>query len=114
MGEQETVYAPVAEVIPPSMGYPYVIPAAPDVPWYHETAQAKLFNEWTWTHFAWGMVSAGMVRTWWQALLLHTVYEAVEGQVFPSQHRDVSMRNHVGDTVAFMAGRWAMEIGRRK
>lgn len=91
-----------------------VIPPAPDVPWYHETTQAKLFNEWTWTHFAWGMVSAGVVSTWWQALVLHTLYEMVEGRVFPNQNRDVSFRNHVGDTVAFMAGRWAMEIGGRK
>ena len=78
-------------------------------PWFHETPEPHLFNEWTWTHFAWGMASAGFARTWWSALLLHTMYEAVEGRIFPLKHRDASMLNHVGDTVAFLAGRAAVQ-----
>jgi len=100
--DQEVVYYPVVEVLPP----------APDTPWYHETTSAKLFNEWTWTHVVWGMVSAGLIRQWWMALLAHTIYEAVEGNIFPVQNRDVSWTNHMGDSVAFMAGRVAMQVGR--
>lgn len=97
-------FTPIAEIIPP----------APDVPWYHESPSAQLFNEWTWTHFAWGMATASLIPNWWMALLAHTVYEAIEGRIFPVQNRDVSMVNHVGDTVAFMAGRLALEMGMRK
>jgi hypothetical protein len=95
MSGTETAYAPVATALP----------------WYHETTAPRLFNEWTWTHFAWGMVSAGLVSSWWMALLAHTFYEAIESQIFPVQNRDVSWTNHVGDTVAFMAGRWALQLG---
>jgi hypothetical protein len=34
----------------------------------------------------------------------HTIYEAIEGAIFPLEFRDPSMRNHVGDTIAFAAG----------
>lgn len=77
-------------------------------PWYHEQAGPQLFNEWTWTHFAWGAVSARAVD-WTTAVALHTLYELVEGALFPRAHRDVSAKNHVGDTLAFLAGRAALE-----
>lgn len=109
MESPNTYTVPVAEVIPPG---PSPLPLS-QKPWYHETPTPQLFNEWTWTHFAWGMVSAGLIPTWWQALLLHTLYEAVEGKIFPNPNRDVSMRNHVGDSVAFMVGRWAIQVGGR-
>jgi hypothetical protein len=41
------------------------------------------------------------------AVLIHTAYESVEGYLFPIENRDASMMNHVGDTIAFMAG-WAV------
>ncbi len=39
-----------------------------------------------------------------QAVAVHTLYEMVEGNLFPREHRDVSMLNHVGDSIAFVAG----------
>ena len=74
-------------------------------PWFFETPQANLFNEWTWTHFFWGMLSTKFIQSGLAAMLAHTGYESVEGMIFPSQARDVSMLNHVGDSVAFLAGR---------
>lgn len=74
-------------------------------PWFHESTTAALFNEWTWTHFAWGLASAAFVRGHLAAIALHTGYEAIEGRIFPDPHRDVSIRNHVGDSIAFLAGR---------
>jgi hypothetical protein len=75
-----------------------------ELPWYHETTEPRWVNEWTWTHVAWGLAAAVVLRDWRVALALHTVYEAVEGALFPREHRDVSLRNHLGDTAAFMAG----------
>ena len=87
----------------------------PPQPWYHEQPGPELFNSWTWTHFAWGMASARAGVGFLNAFLLHTGYEMVEGFIFPWEDRDVSMRNHVGDTVAFLAG-WAVlgAIGGRR
>lgn len=83
------------------------IPIMPQ-PWYHEHAGPSLFNSWSWTHFAWGMAARKYGTEYgigfWFALLLHTFYELVEGRLFPIQHRDPSMLNHVGDTIAFAAG----------
>lgn len=83
-------------------------------PWFHETPAPNLFNEWTWTHFAWGLASARLVRSHLIALAAHTGYEAIEGRIFPDPHRDVSLLNHVGDSVAFLAGRLVAELGSRK
>lgn len=83
-------------------------------PWFHETPRPHLFNEWSWTHFAWGMASSGLIRSDLSALAAHTAYEALEGGLFPVQHRDTSMLNHVGDTLAFMAGRWALAAALRR
>lgn len=80
-------------------------------PWYHETTEPALFNEWTWSHFAWGMAAAKFGPEhgigFLGAVVLHTIYESVEGFIFPDPNRDVSMRNHAGDTIAFAAG-WAV------
>ena len=81
-------------------------------PWFHEPAGPALFNDWTWTHLAWGMLAARHVGAL-DAFLLHSGYEAVEGSLFPREDRDVSMLNHVGDTVAFMVGWFVMAGGRR-
>jgi hypothetical protein len=81
-------------------------------PWYREHPGPALFNEWTWTHFAWGMLArkyVGLIA----ALALHTVYEMIEGALFPLPDRDPSMRNHVGDTVALAAG-WYVAGGERR
>ena len=74
-------------------------------PWFFETTQQQLFNEWTWTHLFWGMFSTRFIKSDLNALLVHTAYESIEGFIFPSEARDVSMRNHIGDTLAFLAGR---------
>lgn len=75
------------------------------LPWFHETAGPSLLNEWTWTHVAWGVASAKLTGDEFTALAAHTLYEAVEGRIFPDPYRDVSFVNHVGDTLAFIAGR---------
>lgn len=77
-------------------------------PWFHETVGPGFTNEWTITHVAWGMLSARYLGPW-GALAAHTLYELVEGRIFPDPHRDVSMRNHVGDTLAFMMGWWTVQ-----
>ena len=77
-------------------------------PWYYETTQPQLFNEWTWTHFAWGMLSKQYTQSHLVALAGHTLYEVLEGNLFPGPMRDTSMLNHVGDTIAFLAGRVAL------
>ena len=74
-------------------------------PWYHETVGPLLVNKWTVTHVAWGVASVKYVDSFWLALGLHTLYEMVEGGIFPLPHRDVSMLNHVGDSLAFVVGR---------
>jgi len=74
-------------------------------PWYHETIGPRFFNEWSLVHVAtgalWGAIFPGRIKT---GMLAHTLYEMIEGQIFPIEHRDVSFRNHVGDSLAFLAG----------
>ena len=67
-----------------------------------EDAGPRLFNDWTLTHFIWGVVAAHFVPNFVGAIVLHSAYELVEGKIFV--HRDESMRNHVGDTIGFTAG----------
>ena len=76
-----------------------------EVPWFFETTQPNLFNEWTWTHFFWGILSNRFIDSNISALAIHTLYEFTEGFIFPSDARDTSNLNHIGDTIAFMAGR---------
>ena len=75
-----------------------------DRPWWYESAGPSLWNEWTWTHITWGMIAREWTDSFLLALAVHTLYEMGEGRIFPREHRDVSARNHLGDTVAFMAG----------
>ncbi len=72
-------------------------------PWYHEAAGPQYFNAWTVTHVLWGAVAARYLPLV-TALVLHTLYEAIESELFPAESRDVSLCNHVGDTVGFTAG----------
>lgn len=83
-------------------------------PWYFESTQGAYFNEWTWTHFAWGLVSWHFLRSHPVGVLLHTVYEIFEGSVFPGPTRDVSFQNHMGDTAAFLAGSVVGQLYSRK
>lgn len=71
---------------------------------YHEEGQGRFFNAWTLVHFSVGVLSWTVLRSQVAGLLIHTIYESIEGDFFPSEHRDRSMNNHVGDTVAFVAG----------
>jgi hypothetical protein len=41
-------------------------------------------------------------------LILHTFYEMIEGQIFPLESRDTSFENHVGDSLASLAGALAL------
>jgi hypothetical protein len=83
-------------------------------PWYFEDPTPRLFNEWSLVHLATGFIY-GQIRPndYLGALLVHTAYEVVEGQIFPVAMRDTSMRNHIGDTVA-MAGNWFANRGKSK
>lgn len=73
-----------------------------------------MFNEWTIAHVAsgvlWGMMKPGAMLT---GVAAHTAYEMVEGNIFPRDDRDVSMRNHLGDTLAFVAGMLLGSGGKR-
>jgi hypothetical protein len=75
-----------------------------DLPWYHETAGPHYVNEWTWTHVVWGSILYRMTGSVAGALAWHTVYEMIEGQLFPSENRDTSMENHIGDSIASLIG----------
>lgn len=72
--------------------------------YFHEDGQNQFFNAWTLVHFSVGVLSWTVLRSEAVGLALHTVYEGVEGNFFPSDHRDRSMKNHVGDTIAFLGG----------
>jgi hypothetical protein len=77
---------------------PGTIPA-----WHHEKAGPAFFNAWTLTHVAWGFIAERAV-SFGIAMAAHFAYEMVEGEIFPAEDRDISMANHVGDTVGFIAG----------
>lgn len=80
-----------------------------DRPWFHETTTPNLFNEWTWTHTAWGILAYRETRSYLVPIIAHTIYEIIEGNIFPDPHRDVSNLNHIGDTIAFVFGLWLGE-----
>jgi hypothetical protein len=86
----------------------------PQRPWYFETPGPSLVNEWTIVHFAtgalWGAAKPDAILT---GLVGHTAYEMIEGSLFPIEDRDVSMRNHVGDSLAFLAGMIVAKLVRR-
>jgi hypothetical protein len=85
------------------------------VPWYFEKTGPSFFNAWSFTHLGWGVlfqsVFPGRFGT---GLMLHTIYESIEGYIFPAEFRDVSMRNHVGDTLAFTAGMLVMSSAKER
>lgn len=86
---------------------PPVSAAPPKKPWYFEKTGPSFFNAWSLAHVGWGFLFQQMFPDRYVAgLVLHTLYESMEGSIFPAQFRDVSMRNHVGDTIAFAAGMW--------
>ena len=79
------------------------------VPWYFEKTGPALFNEWSVTHLGWGALFQLLFPDRYvTGLVLHTIYESIEGYIFPVEFRDASMRNHVGDTIAFAAGMLAI------
>jgi len=78
-------------------------------PWYFEKTGPAFFNEWSLAHVGWGALFQFLFPGRHLAgLALHTFYEAIEGHIFPAEFRDVSMRNHVGDTAAFVTGMLAI------
>ena len=81
------------------------------VPWYFEKTGPAFFNEWSLTHLGWGALFQLLFPDRYvTGLVLHTIYESIEGHIFPAAFRDTSMRNHVGDTLAFTAGMLAIPI----
>lgn len=75
------------------------------LPWYFEKTGPAFFNEWSLAHVGWGLIwQALFPKRYVTGLVVHTIYESIEGRIFPAEFRDVSMRNHVGDTIAFAAG----------
>ena len=75
------------------------------VPWYFEKTGPSFFNAWSFTHLGWGMLfQLVFPDRKLTGLVLHTIYESIEGYIFPAEFRDVSFRNHVGDTIAFAVG----------
>ena len=79
------------------------------VPWYFEKTGPAVFNEWSLTHLGWGALFQLLFPDRrLTGLVLHTIYESIEGYIFPLEFRDASMRNHVGDTIAFAAGMFAI------
>lgn len=79
--------------------------APKQLPWYFEKTGPAFFNEWSLAHVAWGAVfQLVFPKRYVTGLVVHTIYESIEGYIFPAGFRDVSMRNHVGDTIAFAAG----------
>jgi len=79
--------------------------------YFHEEGQGQLFNAWSLVHFSVGVLSWTLLRSQLAGLVAHTIYESVEGEFFPSDHRDRSMTNHIGDTVAFLAGSSLASLG---
>ena len=75
--------------------------------WYFEGSQGAYFNEWSLSHFLWGVLIWEITRSHLVSLGLHTLYEIYEGQLFPVQARDTSLENHLGDSLAFVAGTYA-------
>ena len=74
-------------------------------PWYFEKTGPSFFNAWSLTHIGWGaLFQLVFPDRYVTGLVVHTIYESIEGYIFPAEFRDVSMRNHVGDTAAFAAG----------
>jgi hypothetical protein len=73
--------------------------------WWFEDPGPAFFNKWSLTHVGWGVAwQLVFPKRYFAGLVAHTIYESIEGYIFPREDRDVSMRNHVGDTIAFGAG----------
>ena len=81
----------------------------PKRPWYFEKTGPSFFNAWSLTHLGWGALFQLLFPDRYvTGLVLHTIYESIEGHIFPLEFRDASLRNHVGDTLAFTAGMLAI------
>ena len=79
-------------------------------PWYYEGGQGNLFNEWSLSHFVWGIVAQAAFGSMLPGLAIHTAYELAEGDIYPRAGRDRSMVNHAGDTLAFVAGQLIAKV----
>lgn len=82
------------------------VPSAPKKhPWYFEDPGPAFFNGWSLVHAGSGALFQTLVPNRpILGLAIHTVYEMIEGFIFRREDRDPSMKNHVGDTIAFSAG----------
>jgi hypothetical protein len=75
--------------------------------WYWEHGQGRVFNVWSLAHVGSGVASFIAWRSYLPGIVLHTAYELMEDRIYPYHGRDRSMANHIGDTVAFVAGQLA-------
>ena len=83
--------------------------------WWFEDPGPAFFNKWSITHVGWGIAWQLMFPDRYLAgLVVHTIYESIEGYIFPREDRDPSLRNHVGDTVCFGAGMLAASWATRR
>jgi len=83
------------------------VPPPEKVPWYFEKTGPSFFNAWSFVHVGSGALFQLLFPDRYVAgLVTHTIYEAIEGRIFPLEFRDPSFRNHVGDTIAFAVGMW--------
>ncbi len=75
-------------------------------PWYYEAGQRRLFNSWSLAHLAWGVAAYWVFQQYWPGITLHMAYELLEDVISPRPPggRDPSFINHLGDTIAFIAG----------
>lgn len=81
------------------------------LPWYFEKTGPSFFNVWSLAHVASGALFEVLFPERFVAgLVTHTIYEAIEGHIFPAEFRDTSVRNHVGDSLAFAAGMWVASV----
>jgi hypothetical protein len=75
--------------------------------WYWESGQGRVFNAWSLAHVGSGALSYLAWRRYLPGIVLHTAYELMEDRIYPFHGRDRSMENHIGDTLAFVAGQFA-------
>jgi len=71
---------------------------------FYEPPGPSLFNRWSVAHLSVGAIAKRNGVPFLPALLAHTFYEYHEDKVFTRETRDKSMLNHIGDTIAFVAG----------
>src|SRR5262249_35450515 len=96
--------APVPQKPPVAALFEFSSPVGRKRPWWFASTGPAFFNDGSLAHVVWGVVWQLLFPERYLAgLVAHTIYESIEGYIFPAADRDISMENHVGDTIAFTA-----------